>query len=167
MADDDIERTSGEGASLFPSIAEEFADLERELQRLTALPTGTEEQRNALALALRLMGDEWRKKTAARGEVPEWRRRFDDSVAQAIDGLLQDGVGPAPDGSNQFHADSALVVRHLQPVMAALTEGLKSNLVSKFAKRPDGPTAPPPKVDLVDVAGIFATLFTRPPSPKK
>jgi hypothetical protein len=141
-----------------PSIEEEFAELDAELKRISALPVETPEQRNGLLLALENLRAEWLEKgRALPADAPPWRRAVDDAITVGFDGIIGDlQRGGVP--GYQFNLSNELVMRHLKPVFDALTDGLKQNLVTKFGKRPP-PGAPPPKVDAADVAGMLVTLF--------
>jgi len=86
-------------------------------------------------------------------EVARLRAHFDSVL-----GELRATIGNR-DGRAQL--DSAMLTRHLRPVLDAVADGLRRNLVQKFGK-PQPPGAPPPQVDGADVAAILLTLFGPP-----
>jgi hypothetical protein len=141
-----------------PSIEEEFAELDAELKRISALPLRTREQQNTLVLALESLRDSWQKKARARPDLPEWRRLVDDAIAAAFDSVLGEVRTSAGDADGKVRLDPQMLQRHLRPVLDAVADGLRRNLVQKFGK-PQPPGAPPPEVDTADVAAILLTLF--------
>ena len=141
-----------------PTIEDEFAELDAELKRLAAMPVQTPEQRNALLITLEALRADWQAR--AQADAPAWRQAVDAAVARGFDGLAADLVRAGGSGG-QFQLDAAMVQTHLRPVLDALADGLKQNLVAKFGRRPP-PGTPPPKVDGADVAAMFLTLFGPP-----
>jgi hypothetical protein len=140
------------------SIEDEFAELDAELKRLAAMPVETPEQKNAMLLTLEALRADWQARVKA--DAPAWRRAVDEAVAKGFDGLAEE-VKRAGQGNEHFQLDAPLIQKHLAPVIEALADGLKRNLVEKFGKRPP-PGAPQPKVDGADVAAMFLTLFGPP-----
>jgi len=141
-----------------PSIEEEFAELDAELKRIAAMPLRTREQQNALVVALESLRDGWQKKGRAHLDAPAWRRVVDEAITTAFDGLLAEVRAGAADGAGGLRLDPQMLQRHLRPVLDAVADGLRRNLVQKFGK-PQPPGAPPPEVDGTDVAAILLTLF--------
>jgi hypothetical protein len=148
--------------SKLPGIEEEFAELDRELKRLAAMPLRTREQQNALLMALESLRDGWQKKGRA-PDAPGWRRVIDEAISTAFDGLLAEMRADAGDPTKAAQAgnvslDPRLLQRHFRPVFDAIADGLRKNLVQKF-RGPQQPGAPTPEVDSADVAAILLTLF--------
>jgi hypothetical protein len=141
-----------------PTIEDEFAELDAELKRIAAMPVETPEQRNALLMTLEALRADWEAR--ARADAPEWRKQVDAAVAKGFDGLREDLQRAGRSGAN-FQLDGPTIQHHLRPVLDALADGLKQNLVAKFGKRPP-PGAPPPQVDAADMAAMFLTLFGPP-----
>jgi len=144
-----------------PTIEQEFAELDAELKRIAALPLRTREQQNALVMALESLRDGWQEKAKVRTDAPEWRRLVDDAIAAAFDSILGEVRASAASGDTQLKLQPEMLQRHLRPVLDAVADGLRRNLVQKFGK-PQPPGAPPPQVDAADVAGILLTLFGPP-----
>ena len=147
-----------------PSIEEEFAALDAELKRIAAMPLRTREQQNALVVALESLRDGWQKKGRAQLDAPAWRRVVDEAVTAAFDGILAEVRAGAGDAAGVVRLDPQMLQRHLRPVLDAVADGLRKNLVHKFGK-PQPPGAPPPEVDGTDVAAILLTLLR--PTKKK
>ena len=141
-----------------PSIDEEFAQLNVELARVAAMPLRTREQQNSLLVMLESLRDGWREKGRAQSNAPEWRRLVDDSIAAAFDSVLGELRATIGNRDGKPQLDSAMLNRHLRPVLDAVADGLRRNLVQKFGK-PQPPGTPPAQVDAADVAGILLTLF--------
>lgn len=144
-----------------PSIEEEFAALDVELKRIAAMPLRTREQQNALLMALESLRDGWQQKGRALGDAPAWRRVVDEAISAGFDGVLAEVRASAGDAGGVVRLDPQMLQRHMRPVLDAVADGLRQNLVQKFGK-PQPPGAPPPQVDGADVAGILLTLFGPP-----
>ncbi|HEX6836376.1 MAG TPA: hypothetical protein VF334_07365 [Polyangia bacterium] len=147
--------------SELPSIEDEFAALDAEIKRIAAMPLRTREQQNALLVALESLRDGWQKKGRAQPEAPPWRRVVDEAITAAFDGILAEVRAGAAEAAGVVRLDPLMLQRHLRPVLDAVADGLRRNLVQKFGK-PQPPGAPPPEVDGTDVAAIFLTLFSKP-----
>jgi hypothetical protein len=148
-----------------PSIEEEFAQLNTELERIAALPLRTPEQQNALVVALESLRDAWQQKGKGQPGLPEWRRVVDAAIGTAFDGVLGELRAAASAGHGKLQLDAQLLQRHLKPVLDEIANGLRRNLVQKFGTPPP-PGAPPLEVEAADVAGILLTLFGPPPKKK-
>ncbi|MCA1664381.1 MAG: hypothetical protein LC659_08960 [Myxococcales bacterium] len=142
-----------------PSIDEEFAELDAELERIAAMPLRTREQQNALLMALESLRDGWHEKGRARGDAPTWRRVVDEAIAVAFDGVLAEVRAGAGDAGGVVRLEPQMLQRHMRPVLDAVADGLRQNLVHKFGGKAQLPGAPPPEVDGADVAAILLTLF--------
>lgn len=144
-----------------PTIDEEFAELNAELARVAAMPLKTREQQDSVLVMLESLRDSWHEKGRAKTHAPEWRRLVDDSIAAAFDSVLGELRATIGNRDGRAQLDSAMLTRHLRPVLDAVADGLRRNLVQKFGK-PQPPGAPPPQVDGADVAAILLTLFGPP-----
>jgi hypothetical protein len=147
----------------FPSIEEEFAQLDAELKRIAQLPVRTPEQQDALIVALESLRADWETKWKARENAPAWRAAVDTAIVNAFDELIRNARKRGSDGA--FRIDPEMVKRALEPVLQELSDGLRKNLVDKFGKKPP-PGTTPPKVDSTDVAAILLTVFGPPPKKK-
>jgi hypothetical protein len=147
----------------FPSIEEEFAQLDAELKRIAQLPVRTPEQQDALIVALETLRSDWEARWKAKEGAPAWRGAVDAAIVNAFDELVRNARKRGPDGT--FRIDPEMVKRALEPVLQELSDGLRKNLVDKFGQRPP-PGTPPPKVDSTDVAAMLLTVFGPPPKKK-
>src|SRR3954468_6893808 len=117
----------------FPSIEEEFAQLDAELKRIAQLPVRTPEQQDALIVALESMRSDWEEKYKAKEGAPDWRRAVDAAIVNAFEELLRTARKRGPDGT--FRIDPMMIKRAVEPVLDELSAGLRKNLVEKFGQK--------------------------------
>ncbi len=133
--------------ALLAEIEAEFAELTREIERISAMPRSIAPQKQQLVEALRAS---WRTRLDERGgkERPEWRQRLDTTIGKAIDRLLEDGIQENPDGSLGFALRGDTLQSEGGPVMRGLLEGFAHMLEERFPAPgkapPPAPDAPPP-----------------------
>ena len=128
--------------ALLAEIEAEFAELTAEIQRISAMPSGAAPRKSELLESLRAS---WRARLAARtGERPEWRKRLDDTIGQAVDRLLEDGIVENPDGSLAFALRGDTLKNEGGPLLRGLMDGLSNLLSERFpAPTPATPDEPP------------------------
>lgn len=135
--------------ALLAEIEAEFADLTREIERISAMPASMQVEKNQLLQALR---ESWRNRLAAHqaADRPEWRRRLDETLNRAVDRLLEDGLHQNADGSLAFNLRGQTLQEEGGPVIRGLLDGFVHMLEEKFpppdkaqAAAPDAPPANP------------------------
>ncbi len=128
-----------EDPALLAEIEAEFADLTREIERISAMPSAMAPQKSKLIEALRAS---WREKIKTHGDRPEWRQRLDDTVGRAVDRLLESGIQENPDGSLAFALRGDVLQAEGGPLMRGLLDGFVHILEEKFPP-PDATKADP------------------------
>jgi hypothetical protein len=142
---------------LLPSLDEEFAALEAELQRLTATPPTSPADAQSLAGLLYALHAEWQKRAAERPDRPRWQKRIDDTLQAAVTKVLGAGHTINAAGELGYKLDTAAAQAALPEVVGAVQEGLTQAFVDKWtAPRPEGGK---PAVDASDVGAVLAMLF--------
>ncbi len=166
-------------ASVQKSIDEEFAELEREIARITALPAGRTDEQLALLNALRAA---WAERTGGEARA-EWQKRVEAALGSAIERVIADGHAVDAKGNMTFKVDAAALKKSAAPVWSALIDGLQHALQQKMDSMPKAPSKPqdsaekppatsnkpqePPKPIenlKIDLTGLLSTLFK--PAPK-
>jgi outer membrane protein OmpA-like peptidoglycan-associated protein len=111
-------------------IDEEFAELERELERLRELPVQTpREQQQALA-TYEAVKREWEARIAAHPDQPEWQKRAQAALTDAIGSVLRDQKSFGLDGKFTFQLDQQELKKHAAPVLDAVLQGLLTSLLA-------------------------------------
>lgn len=123
--------------ALIAEIEAEFAELTAELERIQAMPRSMAPKKAELVKSLR---EQWFAKQEARADRPEWRKKMDDALGEALTHILEDGIQETPDGRLEFGLRGDSVQTHGQPLISALLDGFQQMLVERFAK----PRAPEP-----------------------
>ncbi|TNF26645.1 MAG: hypothetical protein EP329_20915, partial [Deltaproteobacteria bacterium] len=123
---------------LLAEIEAEFAELTAEIEKINALPRSMTPKKAELIKDLKR---QWLAKRAESGDRPEWRKRMDDAIGEAITKVLEDGIQETPDGRMEFALQNDSLQVHGGPLMEALLTGFKHMLAEKLSKRP-APGAP-------------------------
>ncbi len=118
-----------EDPALLAEIEAEFADLTREIERISAMPLAMAPQKTKLIEALRAS---WRGKIETHSDRPEWRQRLDETVGRAVDRLLESGIQENPDGSLGFNLRGDVLQAEGGPLMRGLLDGFVHILEEKF-----------------------------------
>lgn len=136
--------------ALLAEIEAEFAELTREIERISAMPRSMAPEKGKLIEALRAS---WRTRLDGANvkERPEWRQRLDATIGHAVDRLLEDGIQENPDGSLGFALRGDTLQAEGGPVIRGLLDGFAHILEERFPS-PDkakpqpaaSPDAPPP-----------------------
>lgn len=127
--------------ALLAEIEAEFAELTREIQRISAMPANVGPRKSELLEALR---QSWRDRLISRGvDKPEWRQRLDETIGRAVDRLLEDGIVENADGSLGFALRGDTLQNEGGPLLRGLLDGLSNMLTEKFPP-PDAAAAPSP-----------------------
>jgi len=148
MTTTDVTTGSDEGLddpALLAEIEAEFAELTKEIERISAMPRTMAPQKSQLVEALRAS---WRERLEARGDRPEWRQRLDRTIGHAVDRLLEEGIQENPDGSLAFALRGETLQQEGGPLMKGLVEGFAHMMMEKFpapgTAKVEAPDAPPP-----------------------
>ncbi len=117
--------------ALLAEIDAEFSDLEREIARISGLPNAAGSAKVALLEHLRA---EWRKKAEEQPDAnkPEWKRRIDSVVSDAVQAIVEDGLVEDGQGNLSFNLEGDSVTTHGKPVLDAFVQGLPHLLKDKF-----------------------------------
>ena len=108
--------------ALLAEIEAEFAELTREIQRISAMPKNAGPRKSELLEALR---QSWRERLVSRGgDRPEWRKKLDETIGRAVDRLLEDGIVENADGSLGFALRGDTVQNEGGPLLRGLLDGL-------------------------------------------
>jgi len=128
--------------ALLAEIEAEFAELTAEIQRISAMPSSAAPRKSQLLEGLRAS---WRERLAARtGDRPEWRKKLDDTIGDAVERLLEDGIVENPDGSLAFALRGDTLKNEGGPLLRGLMDGLSNMLSERFpAPKPATPDEPP------------------------
>ena len=129
-----------EDPELLAEIEAEFAELTAELERINALPRSMAPKKAELVKSLR---EQWFAKQGARPDRPEWRKKMDDALGEAISKILEDGIQETGDGRLEFALRNDSVQTHGGPLMEALLVGFRQMLTEKLAKPPQAQAAAP------------------------
>lgn len=147
MTTTDVTTGSDQGLddpALLAEIEAEFAELTKEIERISAMPRTMAPQKSQLVEALRAS---WRERLEARGDRPEWRQRLDRTIGNAVDRLLEEGIQENPDGSLAFALRGETLQQEGGPLLKGLVEGFAHMMMEKFpapdAAKPPAPDAPP------------------------
>jgi len=147
------------------SIDDEFAELEKELDRLTALPPTGVRDTSGIVLALGALKQTWDKRLETRFDRPVWQRKIDEAIARALSQILQAGQTIDRHGNLGFALDAAQVKEHAAPVVSSVMDGLEQEFMDKWVKKPAEP-GKAPEVDAKDLGGLLSMLL-RPQLKKK
>ncbi len=109
----------------------EFAELEVEIQRISALPQASAPEKVALLDELRR---KWKERLASKSNEdeeakPKWRQQIDKALEGAIGEILDDQQVDI-DGNLSFSLDNDTVQKHAPKVMQALAAGLGQAMMS-------------------------------------
>ncbi len=128
--------------ALLAEIEAEFAELTAEIQRISAMPSSAAPRKSQLLEGLRAS---WRERLAARtGDRPEWRKKLDDTIGEAVERLLEDGIVENADGSLAFALRGDTLKNEGGPLLRGLMDGLSNMLAERFpAPKPATPDEPP------------------------
>jgi hypothetical protein len=167
-------------------LEEEFAELQKEVDRITAQPTITGPTVQAttssnLIAALRALREEQAKKAAERGGPQTPQSRLDEALLAGLDRLITDGQVVDGAGNVSFRLDPAILKQQLKLVLYELINVLKGSLLSRFATKaaetmvmsklpaPD-PAAPnQPRhgtLTLLDFTAVVGSIFLPQPGAK-
>jgi len=133
--------------ALLAEIEAEFAELTREIERISAMPRSMAPEKGKLIEALR---SSWRSRLDVAGvkDRPEWRQRLDTTIGHAVDRLLETGIQENSDGSLGFALRGDVLQAEGGPVIRGLLEGFANMLEERFPAPdkapPPAPDAPPP-----------------------
>ncbi len=141
------------------SIDDEFAELQKEIERVTTLPAQGSPNVDAIVAALQAMKVEWDKKVAQRFDRPVWLRRMDEAIALALSKILTAGQTMDRHGNLGFQLEGETVKKLATPVVDAALDGLERAFVDKWVKKPGEPEAQPKKVEASDLGGILSLLL--------
>jgi hypothetical protein len=114
-------------------IDEEFAELERELARLRELPVHTPREQQAALATYEQIKREWEARIAAHPDQPEWQKRMESALGDAIGNVLRDPKSFGLDGKFTFQLDQNELKKHGAPIVDAVLQGV---LTSLFAPKP-------------------------------
>jgi len=140
------------------SIDEEFAALEQEIDRITALPPSGVRDMTGVLSALQALKLEWDKRAESRFDQPVWRRRIDQALATALGKVLQAGQTVDRHGNLGFHLEGDAVAKYGTPVVGAVLDGLEQQFLDKWVKQPADP-ANPKAVEPADIGGVLSLLL--------
>jgi len=115
--------------ALLAEIEAEFAELTREIERISAMPRSMAPEKSKLLQALKAS---WKSRFEAHGDRPEWRQRLDASIGHAVDRLLEEGLVENADGSLAFNLRGDILQSEGGPVLRGLVDGLVHVLEAKF-----------------------------------
>ncbi|PKN57868.1 MAG: hypothetical protein CVU56_08550, partial [Deltaproteobacteria bacterium HGW-Deltaproteobacteria-14] len=144
-----------EDPELLAEIEAEFAELTAELDRINALPRSMAPKKAELVKSLR---EQWFAKQGARGDRPQWRKKMDDALGEAISKILEDGIHETGDGRLEFAMRNESVQTHGGPLMEALLAGFREMLTEKLAKRPEPPAPGQPAAPPNPLQGLIVGL---------
>jgi hypothetical protein len=149
------------------AIDEEFAELERELARIQALPQQTPREQQAVLNAYERLRAEWHAKIAAHPEQPEWQQRMQRALADGLGHVLRDRKSFGLDGKMTFHLDGEQLKKHGAPVLNAFLDGLFQGATKgKPQQQPTQPTQPQTQTPRIDWAGLLGAILKPPPKKK-
>lgn len=144
-----------EDPELLAEIEAEFAELTAELERINALPRSMAPKKAELVKSLR---EQWFAKQGARADRPEWRKKMDDALGEAISKILEDGIQETGDGRLEFALRNDSVQTHGGPLMEALLVGFRQMLTEKLAKPPQAPAPGRPAAPPNPLQGLLFGL---------
>ena len=128
--------SEGLNDALLAEIEAEFAELTREIERISAMPRTMAPEKSKLLAALK---GSWKSRLDTHGDRPEWRQRLDATIGKAVDRLLEDGLTENADGTLAFNLRGETLQAEGGPVLRGLIDGLVHLLEEKF---PAGGAAP-------------------------
>lgn len=143
--------------AVLAEIEAEFAAITQEIQRISAMPRSSGTRKAEMLKAIR--GD-WEKRAAERSpDRPEWRKRLDAALDQAIDKMLVDSLVDLPDGSVAFQLNSNTMQSEAPPLLKALLDGIIATWQEKLKPAPG--QAPSPFAGIVTSLGqVLAQAFS-------
>jgi hypothetical protein len=147
------------------SIDEEFAELEAELERITALPIAGGGEANQAFQALDQLRRKWLERTAARADAEGWKARVERACAEAFDRLLRLAHGIDAEGNLRFDLNQKSLGKHAGPLVGTAVESLADDFLKRWAPKDAAPAETPRQVGPEDVAGLLAAILR--PRPKK
>jgi len=154
--------------ALLAEIEAEFAELTREIERISAMPRSMAPEKGKLIEALRAS---WRTRleSAEVKDRPEWRQRLDVTLGNAVDKLIQDGIQENADGSLGFSLRSDTLQAEGGPVIRSLLDGFAHILEERFptpdkaapqpAPNPDAPPPNPLQAFMGNIGQAFAGVL--------
>ncbi len=111
------------------SIDDEFAELEQEIARITALPAGSSGEQLALLEALRQV---WTRRADERDDDrPHWLKRVDEAIARGLERIVAQSRTIDSRGAlgTQIRLDGETLKKEAGPVVNALLQGLGETLL--------------------------------------
>jgi hypothetical protein len=144
------------------SIDDEFAELQKEIERVSALaPTvGASAGVMSLIQALQGLKAHWDQKLQQRFDGPKWRRKVDEAIGIALAKILQVGQSVDRQGNLGFHLGGDTLTKAAQPVVEAALGGLEQAFVDKWLPKPGEPQPQAQKkIEASDLGGILALLL--------
>ncbi|MCA9517804.1 MAG: hypothetical protein KC635_22850, partial [Myxococcales bacterium] len=145
--------------ALLAEIEAEFAELRAEIDRISAAPGTTGPMKAQLLKAIR---QQWRERAVLK-DRPQWRKKLDDVLGEALEKIMADGLVEGPGGQMQFQLQGSTLQDQGGPVMTALLDGFQGYLQERFPEnpppgaKPAGGAAPSPLQGLVGSLGHMLT----------
>jgi hypothetical protein len=118
-------------------IDEEFAELERELQRLREMPVQTPREQQAALRSYEQLKREWDARIAAHPDQPEWQKRAQAALTDAIGNVLRDQKSFGLDGKFTFQLDQNELKKHGAPILDAVLQGVLTSLLAPKPPKKD------------------------------
>jgi hypothetical protein len=118
-----------EDADLTAELDAEFADLNREIERISSLPQEWAKEQQVQQLTK--LRDDWLVKAREHKDRPQWQRKVEEALGSAFEKILRDGTQVGFDGKMSFRLNQDSLGTHGTPVLGTLLEGLSEVLAEK------------------------------------